>query len=115
MRSHTLLDFRAVIVRVAVLSIRKMQLRIIVLHSKLIYFSVFLLADQNAFVKKLVVLSSVEGVVLHGDILLVVMALLYYYLRWFKLVVIMVVVFIVQNRIKTILVIALVQIRSTDH
>jgi hypothetical protein len=70
----------------------------VVQNTKLVNFSILLLADEYSFVKELAVLACIKGIVLHCHILGVVIVidsgLLIDYLRWLKLIMIMTTLFI---------------------
>jgi len=89
----------------------------VVLNSKLVYFSVFLLTNQNAFVKELTILPRVEGIILHLMMLSVVtlrnLICLINNLRRFKLICLVFGVFVMKNRIQTFLLITFIQNRSS--
>lgn len=116
-RSNGFLYGRTVIISSGVLSILKLQLGIVVLNSKLVYFSVFLLTNQNTFVKELTILPRVEGIILHLMMLSVVtlrnLICLINNLRRFKLICLVFGVFVMKNRIQTFLLITFIQNRSS--
>ncbi len=106
-RPHPFLDLGRVVILRDLLDILELQLRVVVAHPELVDFSVFLLAYQNAFVKELAVLSGVECVILHRNILAVDVGrqffILIYDFRGFKFIAILIIV--LHHRIVSFLVV----------
>ena len=88
-------------------------------YSELVYLSIFLLADKDSLVEELAVLPSIECIILHGHASRVVVVgagcLFVNNLRGLKLVLIIVSIFVVQNRIESVLIVALVQSWPSYH
>lgn len=110
---YALLDGRAIIISIVVLRILKLQLRLMVLYSQLVYFSIFLLTYQYSFVKELAILTRVESVVLHLNVLLVIVGRQIVRLiddfRRFKLILFILRVIIMEHWIQSFLLITLIE------